>query len=62
MSHRVIWGGHPCAFCLNKDNLSCSSCAEQFQAAFMEEDVSDDFLIAREMSYTEFSGVIFIQH
>jgi hypothetical protein len=55
----VIYSGvHPCAFCTIKNTAPCRLCSEQFQMAVLEDDVSEDFLIDRDMSLTEFSGII----
>ena len=62
MLERVYAGVHPCAFCPTKYTSFCDACSEFFQAAIMEEDFSVDFLLNRDMSSTEFSGIVPISH
>jgi hypothetical protein len=57
MLNRLYAGIHPCAFCPIKNTIPCKYCSEQFQSAVLEEDVSEVFLIERDMSITEFSGI-----
>ena len=55
-------GVHPCAFCLAKNTLPCSACAERYEQAVLEEDISDKFLFERDTAYTSLSGNIPLAH
>jgi hypothetical protein len=59
---KLYSGVHPCAFCTTKGTASCKYCSEQYQSAIVEEDVSEAFLIERDMSITEFSGITPLFH
>jgi len=62
MPSRLYVGIHPCAFCAIKNTMPCRYCSEQFQTAIVEEDVSETFLVERDMASTEFSGIAPLFH